>query len=86
MEVYLANVSVDTNKQNNDAYATVYEYNSNDFPTGTGATTPAFTPSFILAFRRVRSKQSASIRCVSGLCPAEWCKKWLPSSARKLAE
>lgn len=46
MQVYLANVSVDATKQSNDAYATVYEYNSNDVPTGTGVTTPAFTPAF----------------------------------------
>jgi polygalacturonase len=46
LQVYLANVSVDTNRQNGDAYATVAEYNSNDVPSGTGVTTPAFTPSF----------------------------------------
>jgi polygalacturonase len=46
MQVYLANVSVDATRQSNDAYATVYEYNSNDVPSGTGVTTPAFTPGF----------------------------------------
>jgi polygalacturonase len=46
MQVYLANVQVDATKQSNDAYATVYEYNSNDVPTGTGVTTAAFTPAF----------------------------------------
>src|SRR5205823_11351051 len=46
MQVYLANVSVDAAKQSGDAYATVYEYNSNDVPSGTGVTTPAFTPGF----------------------------------------
>lgn len=46
MQVYLANVSVDATKQSGDAYATVYEYNSNDVPSGTGVTTPAFTPGF----------------------------------------
>lgn len=46
LQVYLANVSVDATKQSGDAYATVYEYNSNDVPSGTGVTTPAFTPSF----------------------------------------
>lgn len=46
LQVYLANVSVDATKQSGDAYATVYEYNSNDVPSGTGVTTPSFTPSF----------------------------------------
>lgn len=46
MQVYLANVKVDATKQSNDAYATVYEYNSNDVPTGTGVQTIPFTPAF----------------------------------------
>lgn len=46
LQVYLANVQVDATKQSNDANATVYEYNSNDVPTGAGVTTAAFTPSF----------------------------------------
>lgn len=46
LQVYLANVNVDAVKQSNDANATVYEYNSNDVPTGPGVTTAAFTPAF----------------------------------------
>lgn len=46
MQVYLANVKVDATKQSNDAYATVYEYNSNEVPTGTGVQTIPFTPAF----------------------------------------
>lgn len=46
MQVYLANVKVDATKQSNDAYATVYEYNSNDVPIGTGVQTIPFTPAF----------------------------------------
>jgi polygalacturonase len=46
LQVYLANVKVDATKQSNDAYATVYEYNSNDVPTGTGVQTIPFTPAF----------------------------------------
>lgn len=46
LQVYLANVSVDATRQNGDAYATVHEFNSNDIPSGTGVTTPSFTPGF----------------------------------------